>query len=40
MENVLTTDSFYQTIKPELNKLVKNPSQETIDKILAYAKQK
>lgn len=31
---------FYNNIKPRLNKLVKNPSEETIEKILAYAKKK
>ena len=31
---------FYNSIKPQLNKLVKNPSEETIEKILAYAKKK
>ena len=31
---------FYNNIKPRLNKLVKNPSDETIEKILAYAKKK
>jgi hypothetical protein len=31
---------FYNKIKPRLNKLVKNPSEETIEKILAYAKKK
>ena len=32
--------NFYNNIKPRLNKLVKNPSEETIEKILAYAKKK
>lgn len=31
---------FYNSIKPQLNELVKNPSDETISKILAYAKKK
>lgn len=31
---------FYNSIKSQLNKLVKNPSDETIDKILAYSKKK
>jgi hypothetical protein len=31
---------FYNNIKPRLKKLVKNPSDETIEKILAYAKKK
>lgn len=29
---------FYDLIKPSLNKLVKQPKQETISKILAYSK--
>ncbi|MDQ7948906.1 MAG: hypothetical protein REI78_15440 [Pedobacter sp.] len=31
---------FYQSIKPQLNELIKSPSDETIQKILAYSKQK
>ncbi|TKC07927.1 hypothetical protein FA048_12235 [Pedobacter polaris] len=31
---------FYNSIKPQLNKLVKDPSEETIAKILAYSKSK
>ena len=31
---------FYDSIKPKLNELVKDPSDETINKILAYSKQK
>ena len=31
---------FYNSIKPQLNELVKNPSDETINKILAYSKTK
>ncbi|TCC86619.1 hypothetical protein EZ428_23195 [Pedobacter frigiditerrae] len=31
---------FYNSIKPQLDELVKNPSDETIDKILAYSKKK
>jgi len=31
---------FYNSIKPQLDELVKNPSDETIDKILAYSKTK
>lgn len=33
-------DVFYEDIKPQLNQLVKEPSQETIDRILAYAVKK
>jgi hypothetical protein len=31
---------FYNSIKPQLNELIKEPSAETIDKILAYSKVK
>ena len=31
---------FYNSIKPQLNELIKNPADETIQKILAYAKKK
>lgn len=31
---------FYNSIKSQLNELVRNPSDETINKILAYAKKK
>lgn len=31
---------FYDSIKPQLDKLIKDPSNETIEKILAYARQK
>ena len=31
---------FYNSIKSQLDQLVKNPSKETIDKILAYSKIK
>ena len=31
---------FYENIKKELDLLVKDPSEEVIDKILAYAKTK
>ncbi|WP_316791633.1 hypothetical protein [Pedobacter frigoris] len=31
---------FYDSIKPQLNRLTKNPSDETISKILAYSKAK
>ncbi len=33
------TDSVYQSIKPNLDNLIKNPPEEIINKILAYAKQ-
>lgn len=31
---------FYNSIKPQLNQLIKNPSDETIEKILAYSRKK
>jgi hypothetical protein len=31
---------FYNSIKSQLDELVKNPSDETIEKILAYSKKK
>ncbi|RZL37529.1 MAG: hypothetical protein EOO96_04860 [Pedobacter sp.] len=31
---------FYNSIKLQLNELVKSPSDETIEKILAYARKK
>jgi hypothetical protein len=31
---------FYNSIKPQLNELVKSPSDEIINKILAYSKTK
>jgi hypothetical protein len=41
IENIDTSDlAFYQTIKPQLDGLIKNPSDETILKILAYGKKK
>ena len=30
---------FYNSIKTRLNELIKNPSDETIDRILAYSKE-
>ena len=30
---------FYNSIKSRLNELIKNPSDETIDRILAYSKE-
>ncbi|WP_026904436.1 hypothetical protein [Pedobacter glucosidilyticus] len=29
---------FYEQLKPALNKLIKNPSEESINKILKYSK--
>jgi hypothetical protein len=31
---------FYHNLKPQLDKLIKNPTDETVEKILAYAKKK
>lgn len=31
---------FYESIKPQLNELIKDPSDECIERILAYAKEK
>lgn len=31
---------FYNSIKPQLNQLIKDPSDETINKILAYSRKK
>ena len=33
-------EMFYDIIKPQLDQLIKDPSNETIEKILAYAKMK
>ncbi len=33
-------EMFYNSIKPQLDQLIKDPSNETIEKILAYAKMK
>ncbi|RZK39500.1 MAG: hypothetical protein EOO90_18500 [Pedobacter sp.] len=33
-------DMFYTSIKPQLDLLIKNPSDETIEKILAYGIKK
>lgn len=33
-------ERFYNSIKPQLNELIREPSTGTIDKILAYSKQK
>jgi hypothetical protein len=41
IEDIDTSDlAFYQVIKPQLDALSKNPSEETISKILAYARTK
>ena len=41
VEQAKTQDEmFYDNIKPQLDKLIKDPSDETIEKILAYAKKK
>ncbi len=32
--------NFYEVIKPQLNKLYRNPSDETIAKILNHAKKR
>lgn len=31
---------FYNSIKPQLNRLIKEPSDETISKILAHSRNK
>lgn len=31
---------FYNSIKPQLNELIREPSDETVKKILAYSKKK
>ncbi|MGF1923053.1 MAG: hypothetical protein ACQUHE_02655 [Bacteroidia bacterium] len=33
-------EMFYDNIKPQLDQLIKDPSKETIEKILAYANKK
>jgi hypothetical protein len=41
IETLDTSDlAFYETIKLQLDALSKNPSDETISKILAYSKKK
>lgn len=41
IENIDAIDLvFYENIKGQLDALSKNPSDETINKILAYAKKK
>jgi len=32
-------EMFYNSIKPQLNQLVKDPSDDTIEKILAYGRK-
>jgi len=39
-ESDMETQKFYETIKPKLDELYKEPSEETIAKILAYANKK
>ena len=41
IENIDTSDlAFYENIKLQLDALSKDPSDETISKILAYSKKK
>ena len=35
-----SVSSFYESLKPELNKLIRNPSEEAVQRILAYARNK
>jgi hypothetical protein len=35
-----SVSSFYESLKPELNKLIRDPSDESIQKILAYSAKK
>lgn len=40
LEQTIPQDElFYKSIKPQLDQLVMNPSDETIEKILAYSKK-
>jgi len=42
-DSELTEESvsgFYESLKPELNKLIRNPSEEAIQRILAYSQRK
>ena len=40
-DHIDTSDlAFYQSLKPQLDALSKNPSDDTISKILAYSKKK
>lgn len=38
--NMLDTEDveFYETLKPALNNLVKSPSEDIVDRILAFSK--
>ncbi len=38
--NMLTIEDtvFFESLKPALNQLVKNPSDETVNRILAFSK--
>ncbi|MES2827252.1 MAG: hypothetical protein V4687_03830 [Bacteroidota bacterium] len=41
IENIDTSDLiFYENIRTQLDALSKNPSEDTISKILAYARKK
>ncbi len=41
IENIDSSDlAFYETLKPQLDALNRNPLDETINKILAYAIKK
>ncbi|WP_379084529.1 hypothetical protein [Pedobacter sp. UC225_65] len=40
VEQTTEDEMFYNSIKPQLDQLVKNPSNETIEKILAFSKKK
>jgi hypothetical protein len=35
-----SVSSFYENLKPDLNKLIRNPSDETIERILAFSAKK
>jgi len=35
-----SVSAFYESLKPELNKLIRNPSEEAIQRILAYSQRK
>lgn len=39
-ENAMDNQKFYENIKPSLDELYREPSEETIAKILAYAKKR
>lgn len=41
VEQAKTVDEmFYDSIKPKLDQLIKDPSDETLEKIMAYARKK